>query len=157
MSCQSKLCKASKLLHNVSQHPNDHAKTLQYTLSLGILIDPPTYQRPNLLFNDDLIVLNINDGMWLLLCKDCSVCLTQIQTRCAPISSYIINSKAINITTMMSNAQTPPMLMFHQLSISHHHSRTQFTPLHDQCFKKYIVTLIRSLLQLVFGIVIFNK
>jgi hypothetical protein len=54
---------------------------------------------------------------------------TQIQTRWTPTSSNIISNIAINIMTMMSNAWTTPMLMFHQLSISHHHY--QGHPIHS--------------------------
>jgi hypothetical protein len=42
---------------------------------MGMLIQPPIEQTPELLYDVSLVVLNIMDGICLLLCKVCNVCL----------------------------------------------------------------------------------
>jgi hypothetical protein len=44
-------------------------------MSMGMLIQPPVEQTPELLRDVGLVVLNIVDGIRLLLCKVCDVCL----------------------------------------------------------------------------------
>ncbi len=44
-------------------------------MSLGMLIEPPIEQTLELLHDVALVVLNIADGIRLLLCKVCNVCL----------------------------------------------------------------------------------
>jgi hypothetical protein len=44
-------------------------------MSLGMLIQPPIEQTPELLRDVGLAVLNIADGIRLLLCRVCDVCL----------------------------------------------------------------------------------
>jgi hypothetical protein len=48
---------------------------VQKAMSLGMLIQPPIEQTPELLCDVGLVVLNIVDGIRLLLCKVCNVCL----------------------------------------------------------------------------------
>ncbi len=42
---------------------------------MGMLIQPPIKQTPELLHDVGLVVFNIMDGIRLLLCKVCNVCL----------------------------------------------------------------------------------
>ncbi len=44
-------------------------------MSLGMLIEPPIEQTPKLLRDVDLTVLNIADGIRVMLCRVCNVCL----------------------------------------------------------------------------------
>jgi hypothetical protein len=48
---------------------------MQKAMSLGMLIQPSIEQTPELLHDASLVVLNITDGIRLLLCKVCNVCL----------------------------------------------------------------------------------
>jgi hypothetical protein len=48
---------------------------VQKAISMGMLIQPPIEQTPQLLHDAGLVVLNIADGIRLLLCKVCNVCL----------------------------------------------------------------------------------
>ncbi len=48
---------------------------VQKAMSMGMLIQAPVEQTPELLRDVGLVVLNIMDGIRLLLCKVCDVCL----------------------------------------------------------------------------------
>jgi hypothetical protein len=55
-----------------TQLPDD---LVQKAISMGMLILPPVEQTPQLLRDAGLVVLDIADGIRLLLCKVCNVCL----------------------------------------------------------------------------------
>ncbi|CAK9208408.1 unnamed protein product [Sphagnum troendelagicum] len=57
----------------LNQHFNDDAQIR--AISLGMLIEPPIEQTPKLLRDVGLTVLNITDGIRVLLCRVCNVCL----------------------------------------------------------------------------------
>jgi hypothetical protein len=44
-------------------------------MAMGMLIQPPIEPTPQLLLDVGLVVLDIMDGVRLLLCKACNVCL----------------------------------------------------------------------------------
>jgi hypothetical protein len=48
---------------------------VQKAISMGMLILPPVEQTPQLLRDASLVVLDIADGIRLLLCKVCNVYL----------------------------------------------------------------------------------
>ncbi len=52
-----------------------HDDNVQKAMLMGMLIQPPVEQTPELLRDVGLVVLNIVDGIRLLLCKVCDVCL----------------------------------------------------------------------------------
>jgi hypothetical protein len=55
----------------LNQDLDDNA---QKAMSLGMLIQPPIEQTPELLRDVGLAVLNIADGIRLLLCRVCNIC-----------------------------------------------------------------------------------
>ncbi len=72
LQCHFKVQHAERNNSALNQNLND---TLQKAMSLGMLIQPPVEQTPELLRDVGLVVLNIMDGIRLLLCKVCNVCL----------------------------------------------------------------------------------
>jgi len=60
---------------SANQKQDDWSKGLQCARTLGALIQSPTCHTPKLLLDIGLIVVNIDNNVHLLLCKDCSVCL----------------------------------------------------------------------------------
>jgi hypothetical protein len=54
---------------------------VQKAMSMGMLIQPPIEQTPELLRDVGLVVLNIVDGLCLLLCRVCNVCLEPMPYR----------------------------------------------------------------------------
>ncbi len=72
LQCHFKVQHAERNNSALNQNLDD---TLQKAMSLGMLIQPPVEQTPELLRDVGLVVLNIMDGIRLLLCKVCNVCL----------------------------------------------------------------------------------
>ncbi len=63
----------------LNQHLDDNAQIR--AMSLGMLIEPPIEQTPELLRDVGLTVLDIADGIRLLLCRLCNECL-EPEARC---------------------------------------------------------------------------
>ncbi len=72
LQCHFKVQHAQQNNSALNQNLDD---TVQKAMSLGMLIQPPVEQTLELLRDVGLIVLNIMDGIRLLLCKVCNVCL----------------------------------------------------------------------------------
>jgi len=82
LQCHFKVQHAQQNNSALNQNLDD---TVQKAMSLGMLIQPPVEQTLELLRDVGLIVLNIMDGIRLLLCKVCNVCLEPSPARCIPI------------------------------------------------------------------------
>jgi hypothetical protein len=127
---------------------------VQKAMSLGMLIQPPVEQTPELLRDVGLIVLNITDGIRLLLCKVCNICLEpkpyQVHThllghdnRRAP--KRYRNGCQHRVTTI------PPVLGFASLF-----DEIEFTPLQDPRLERYTTSPPLELLPVVPGITVVN-
>jgi hypothetical protein len=128
--------------------------TVQKAMCLGMLIQSPVEQTPELLRDVGLIVLNIADGIRLLLCKVCNVCLEpkpcQVHThllghdnRRAPKRSC--NGRQHPVTTI------PPIMDFASLF-----DEIEFTPLQDPRLERYTTSALAELLPVVPGITVAN-
>jgi hypothetical protein len=128
--------------------------TVQKAMSLGMLIQPPVEQTPELLRDVGLIVMNIMDGIRLLLCKVCNVCLEpkpcQVHThllrhdnRRAPKRHR--NGRQRRVTTI------PPVMDFTSLF-----EEIEFTPLQDPRLERYTTSPPPELLSVVPGITVVN-
>jgi hypothetical protein len=151
LQCHFKVQHAEKNNSTLNQNLND---TMQKAMSLGMLIQLPVEQTPELLCDVGLIVLNITDGIRLLLCKVCNVCLEpkpcQVHThslghdnRRAP--KRYRNSRQRRVTTI------PPVMGFASLF-----DEIEFTPLQDPRLERYTTSPPPELLPMVPGITIVN-
>ncbi|CAM6004967.1 unnamed protein product [Sphagnum balticum] len=146
LQCHFKVQHAQQNNSALNQNLDD---TVQKAMSLGMLIQPPVEQTPELLRDVGLIVLNIMDGIRLLLCKVCNVCLEpkpcQVHThllghdnRRAPKRHR--NGRQRRVTTI------PPVMDFASLF-----EEIEFTPLQDPRLERYTTSPPPELLSVVPG------
>ncbi len=123
-------------------------------MSLGMLIQPLVEQTTELLRDVGLIVLNIMDGICLLLCKVCNVCL---EPKPCQVHTHLLghdnrrtpkrhrNGRQRRVTTI------PPVMDFASLF-----EEIEFTPLQDPCLERYTTSPPPELLPVVPGITVVN-
>ncbi|CAM6013301.1 unnamed protein product [Sphagnum balticum] len=151
LQCHFKVQHVEKNNSALNQNLDD---IVQKAMSLGMLIQPPVEQTPELLRDVGLIVLNITDGIRLLLCKVCNICLEpkpcQVHThllghdnRRAP--KRYRNGRQRRVTTI------PPVMGFASLF-----DEIEFTPLQDPRLERYTTSPPPEFLLVVPGITVVN-
>jgi hypothetical protein len=151
LQCHFKVQHAQQNNSTLNQNLDD---TVQKAMSLGMLIQPPVKQTPELLRDVGLIVLNIMDGICLLLCKVCNVCLEpkpcQVHTHLLGHDNRRVpkrhrNGRQRRVTTI------PPAMDFASLF-----EEIEFTPLQDPRLERYTTSPPPELLPVVPGITVVN-
>jgi hypothetical protein len=131
-----------------------HDDNVQKAMSMGMLIQPPVEQTSELLRDVGLVVLNIVDGICLLLCKVCDVCL---EPKPCQVHNHLLghdnhrgpkrhrNSGQHRVTTI------PPLTDFAPLF-----DEIEFTQLPDLRLERYTTSPPQELLPVVPGITVIN-
>ncbi len=123
-------------------------------MSLGMLIQPPIEQTPKLLRDVGLVVLNIVDGIRLLLCKVCNVCLEPEPSR---VHNHLLGHNNRRAPKRHRNGgphrvTTIPL----DIDFTSSFDEIQFTRLQDPCLERYIASPRQELLPVVPGITVVN-
>jgi len=104
-------------------------------MSLGMLIQPPIEQTPELLRDVGLAVLNIADGIRLLLCRVCDVCLEPEASR---VHNHLLGHDDWRAPKRHRNGGIrrvtgiPPVTDF-----ASSFDEIEFTQLQDPCLERY--------------------
>ncbi len=127
---------------------------VQKAMSLGMLIQPPIEQTPELLRDVGLVVLNIMDGIRLLLCKVCNVCLEPEPSR---VRNHLLGHDDRRAPKRHRNGgphrvTTIPL----DIDFTSSFDEIQFTRLQDPRLERYIASPRQELLPVVPGITIVN-
>jgi hypothetical protein len=130
---------------SANQQQDDWSKGLQRARTLSAFIQLPTCHTPKLLLDTSLIVVNIDNDVCLLLCKNCSVCLEpnpcQVHTHLLKqgnhchLKHHRHGDEDHNNEQCVGNCPLASKLMTLFMEI-------QFTLLHDHHVQKYTITLI---------------
>jgi hypothetical protein len=123
-------------------------------MSLSMLIQPPVGQTPELLRDVGFIVLNIMDGIRLLLCKVCNVCLEpkpcQVQTHLLGHDNHRAPKRHRN--GCQRRVTTISLVM----DFASLFDEIEFTPLQDPRLERYTRSPPSELLPVVSGIMVVN-
>jgi hypothetical protein len=146
LQCHVKAHYANMENSRLNQHKGDRSKDLQCVKTLNTLIQPPTYHTLKLLLDIGLIVVNIDDSVCMLLCKDCNVFLEpnpcQVRTYLLKQGGHCYlkhhrhNDEDHSNEQCVGNVPLASKLMALFMEI-------QFTPLHGHHLQKYIITPIK--------------
>ncbi len=127
---------------------------VQKAMSMGMLIQPPVEQTPELLRDVGLVVLNIVDGIHLLLCKVCDVCL---EPKPCQVHNHLLGHDSSRAPKRHRNngqhrvTTIPPITDFASLF-----DEIEFTQLQDPRFERYTRSPPQELLPVVPGITVVN-
>ncbi|CAK9856542.1 unnamed protein product [Sphagnum jensenii] len=123
-------------------------------MSMGMLIQPPVEQTPELLRDAGLVVLNIVDGIRLLLCKVCGVCL---EPKPCQVHNHLLGHDNHRAPKRRRNAgghrvtAIAPLTDFAPLF-----DDIEFTQLQDPRLERYTTSPLQELLLVVPGIRVIN-
>ncbi len=123
-------------------------------MSLGMFIEPPIEQTPELLRDVGLTVLNIADGIRLLLCRVCNVCLEPEARR---VHTHLLGHDNWRAPKRHRNGGPrrmtgiPPVTDFASSL-----DGIEFTQLQDPCLERYTTSPRQELLPVVPGIKVVN-
>ncbi len=121
---------------------------------MGMLIQPLVEQTPELLHDVGLVVLNIVDGIRLLLCKVCDVCL---EPKPCPVHNHLLGHDNHRAPKRHYNSgqhrviTIPPFTNFAPLF-----DEIEFTQLQDPCLERYTTSPSQELLPMVPSITFVN-
>jgi hypothetical protein len=127
---------------------------VQKAMSMGMLIQAPVEQTPELLRDVGLVVFNIVDGICLLLCKVCDVCL---ELKPCQVHNHLLghdnrrapkrhcNSGRHRVTTITPLTNLAPLF-----------DEIEFTQLQNPRLERYTTSPPQELLPVVPGITIVN-
>jgi hypothetical protein len=121
---------------------------------MGMLIQLPIEQTPRLLYDADLVVLNIVYGIHLLLCKVCNVCL---ELKPCQVHNHLFRHDNCRAPKRSRNGgQRRVNTIPHVMDFIASFDEIEFTQLQDPRLEKYTTSPPHELLPVVPGILVLN-
>jgi hypothetical protein len=127
---------------------------LQKAMSVGMLIQSPIKQTPELLRDVGLVVFNIVDGIRLLMCKVCNVCLKPEPSR---VRNHLLGHDNRKAPKRHYNGGSHRVATIApDINFTSSFDEIQFTRLQDPRLERYIASPRQEFLPVVPGITVVN-
>jgi hypothetical protein len=136
----------------LNQNLEDNVKK---AMSLGMLIQPPIIQTPELLSGVGLVVLTIGDGIRLLLCKVCNVCL---EPKPCQVHNHLLghnNRRALK--RPHDGGQCRVITITLNPNFASFFDEIEFTQLQNSRLERYTTFLPQELLPVISNITVVNR